>query len=378
MEIVTKIINTTADFKKLSKQWNEISTKDISSSMFTQFDWMFLWWQHYGKDIGELQIICAYYGEQLVAILPLYCRTQDNTLMFLGTGEDEASETASEYLDVICLPDYLGLISKHFANAIQEKQVVNAQRFLIRNSLENSNIANVISYLKNDFWCNSKLVGLRYQAILPKTQECFLNQLPKSFRKKMLRLERKFFSQLGGTISYADSEESRISLFQSLIDLHDKRWKKKAQQGTFNTDLFINFHKEFSQTMLNKGRLRLVALVSNDLPLAIIYAVELDGTIYFYQSGIDDSFSPNVSPGHLMHFLMIKEAIKNSKYSYDFMKGPFDNSYKAYLSNTKTAMYDVILVKKSLGNLPQMIKWQLKKLRDVVNGTFVSSKKRHK
>jgi len=374
MEIVTKIINTTSDFKKLSKQWIELSDRDKSCSMFTQFDWMFLWWQHYGRDIGILHIICAYQDSELVAILPLYFRTKDSSLMFLGTGEEQTSETASEYLDIICLPEYLDLVSKHFASEIQQKQSLNVQSFVIRNTLENSKIYSVVRLLKNDFWCNTKLAGLRYQTILPKTPDCFLNQLPKSFRKKMLRLERKLFSQLGGALTYADSEESRISHFKTLIKLHEKRWKNRKQQGTFNTDLFLNFHQKFSQTMLKKGKLRLTTLMANDLPLAIIYAVECDGTIYFYQSGIDDSFSPNVSPGHLIHFLMIKEAIKSNKYSYDFMKGSVDKSYKAYLSNTKTAMYDVILIKKSLGNLPQMIKWQLKKLRDVVNGTFVSSK----
>lgn len=375
MNISTTTIKDKNGFMEIREQWESLCHEDLRSTMFQEYNWMHIWWLTYAKVDDELNIVCAHHNDVLVAIFPLYIKHENKTLMFIGTGEDESAEVATEYLDIICLTEFEEVAVESFVEALRKNKLFGAKKMLIKNLLSDSRIREVTNKLSTNYWFKESMVGARYQNKLADSHEQFLEALSPSFKKKMQRLQRKFENVLAGQIKLASDTVSKDKLFDQLVSLHQKRWLQKNESGAFNDQRFVSFHQQYMNNMLKSDNLMLAALDIQGDAVAVIYIINYKNTLYFYQSGIDDSFKPNISPGYLIHFIMMKIAIEEGKHAYDFMKGSVGSSYKRQLSNTETYMYERILLKKSLGNILQMIKWRLANIRDVVNDAFISSKR---
>src|ERR1700732_1251434 len=106
--ITVEAVTTRAGFEQLEPEWNALLTRSASNNIVLTFEWLSTWWQIFGEGERHLYILVAREQSHIVGIAPLLRRTIRHynllpyeRLEFLGSGEDEADEICSDYLDFI-------------------------------------------------------------------------------------------------------------------------------------------------------------------------------------------------------------------------------------------------------------------------------------
>lgn len=81
------------------------------------------------------------------------------------------------------------------------------------------------------------------------------------------------------------------------------------------------FHYRFAQEAVNTGLLRLGVIEQGGQILGVIYAMAVNQTVFFYQSGFDPD-AKSLSPGSVLVAHTIREAIEGGAQHFDFLRGP--------------------------------------------------------
>lgn len=361
MTITLETISNNCEFNNLKAEWEDLTDASDSATFFLGFHWFYIWWQHYSSAKDTLNIIIIRDNKKLIAILPLYI--SQNSLRFIGTNDNETDEVCTEYCDIICLKD--------FEDIVTPLLIIEMNKFLQRsveiqfsNYLERSLLDKLVRKLQLHHWTIKQSIGVRYYASLPETFEHYLGSLTPSFTKKMKRLSRKCNNKLDSSIDKTTSKESIITNLEVLKDLHTTHWNLKNKTGAFTSERFFNFHYEFCLSMHNQEKLQLWILSVAEEPIAAIYCIDDKGTRFFYQSGINIEFKPNISPGNLIHLFAIEDAINSKIERYDFMNGGNTNSYKQTFTNQTSNMYNAKIFRKSTINLSKVLFWKIQQIKD--------------
>ncbi|WP_070796010.1 GNAT family N-acetyltransferase [Thalassotalea crassostreae] len=345
-----KIITNLDDFFSLQHQWQQLVVSAPQLSFSVYWEWLSLWWEIYANSDDQLYVVCCYKQQQLIAIAPFYLK--NDSLYFIGTGEPEHEEVASEYLDIICAINDGEECAKVIAENINANTAI--QHCYFYNFLASSTIAKFCDQVTLKFMKRKVVSGTRYLRSL---------NTPMKNSKTMLRYQKKFI-QLNGQIKPTASLEELELHWQSLIELHQLRWQKNGKPGVFCEEKFIRFHQRFCKIALQKNYLELYVMIIDEKPIAAFYGFRNQQTVSFYQGGFDQTFSPNISPGKLLHFLLIEQFKKGNIAFYDFMKGSQKDSYKEQLCNQSESMYNATLHRKNAYNLLYTLKLLVIKLKE--------------
>jgi CelD/BcsL family acetyltransferase involved in cellulose biosynthesis len=360
MNTTIKIITKICEFNDLKTQWNDLLGYSKGTSFFLKFEWLNLWWHHYSSQDDILQIFTVTINNDLIAIAPFY--KHKNILYALGTNNNYSDEVCTEYTDIICKTGF----EKYILQCIEAqftKYLHSNIEIKIVNYLEGSLLSNVLLKLKQKNFVNIEQTGSRYQCQLPYNIEKYRASLPSSFTKKMKRHSNKFINELGGTIEKVRVEGEVEKYLDTLKILHQNRWQLKNKAGAFTSERFMNFHISFCKHLIQNKNLQLWTLKVKEEVISAIYCIDFNDTRYFYQSGTNMLFKPNISPGNLLHLLVIEDSISLGLKHYDFMKGDTLSSYKQKFTNSKVNMYNAQIIRKSFKNSPKILYRQLNKLR---------------
>jgi CelD/BcsL family acetyltransferase involved in cellulose biosynthesis len=355
-------IKKVAQFDKMEQEWTQHLSALKHLSFFMTWKWLNLWWHTFSTPSDSLKIILIKEQQELIAILPLYVKDKA-CIMFIGQGEKEQDEVSTEYIDIIAKK---GLNSSTIQTIEKHLSESTINHFVFQNYLPNSAISQLICKLNSNYWTNTYLAGKRYIANLNTELNSTLTQFNPSLIKRLLRAKRKAETKLDMQLVNHNTQESVKQGMKNLEKTHQLRWQSKNKLGVFNSELFKYFHQHFSQYALHHHWLELNTLVINNQDIATIYCINYGNKCYFYQSGIDTTFRPNISPGYLIHILQMEKSINKSILAYDFMKGSVSGSYKKKISNESCNMYTTKMVKKSLRNLFRVLIWKVKKLRMII------------
>jgi len=124
--------------------------------------------------------------------------------------------------------------------------------------------------------------------------------------------------------------------------LHETRWQSKGKGGAFVDGDFVRFHRAIANHCFSMGGLVLVKLEVAEQVVAVFYGWRYKDTVSYYQSGIDTDFKPNLSPGYVMHSLVIEQSIEQGAEYYDLMSGGVD-SYKSTYGCEKDPLMKAVL-----------------------------------
>lgn len=359
MGLIVKEVNCIGDFDDLEIQWTALLDECNHLCFFLSWKWLNLWWHTFSLPSDKLKIFIIQEHDAILAIVPFYVQN-NKVLRFIGTGEAEEDEVATEYLDIICHKKNSDIIIQELKKYILTSSI---KKMLFNNHLENSLINKLLKTIQPLYWHHSIVCGVRYSIDINANESPIETNIDQATLKRLQRAKRSFHNKLNGEILTFNSPEKVLEGFNALVNLHSLRWQSKHQQGVFSSKKFSLFHKSFCQYAAKKQWLKLHVLSANDQYISAIYCLSYQKKTHFYQSGIDDKFKPNVSPGLLMHLFEIENAIKNKEESYDFMKGKLHGSYKEKLSNQRTLMYNTSVLKKTSTNIIGMLKFFIQKQR---------------
>jgi CelD/BcsL family acetyltransferase involved in cellulose biosynthesis len=325
-------ITTTEGLRALEPVWNPLLSRSAGNTIGLTWEWLSTWWEVFERD-RDLCVLVVRDGPEVIGIAPLLKRTiqyyglfQYRRIEFLGSGEDEADEICTEYLDFIilrgreeevlrCMFGYL-----HGEEGFDEMLLTS-----ISGTSANLPIVQALAAAEGTV-ATTTSDGIAIFRELPASWEGFLSSLSRDFRKKLLRDLRTFENE-GGELLEIESEESFTTHFPTLIELHQSRWRAQGEPGVFASERFRAFHTRVAARLLPKRWVKLFVMKVAGIPIAALYDFVYAGKLYYYQSGFRTEASKLASPGMLIRTLGIRSAIEHGLTECDFLKGQ-PGSYK--------------------------------------------------
>lgn len=341
----------------LKNEWRALtganSQKKEPLQCFMSWEWLSQWLQTYQNYITELKIICILYNDEYVAIAPFYISKNKafgittKALSLIATNEPEHCEVASEFIDI-------AYSTEHKQKTIE----------LLTEKL--SNLTNINKFNFNDLNKRSLMYAI-CQKLQPKTiayqehvtgHQFYTNiadtfQYSTSFLKKKKRILNRFekvSKSQNCQFIIARNEDQAFLLYEQLVELHQKRWQQKNKPGVFSNSSFYAFHRGFIKNSFKKGLIILSALQIDNQIISVNYSIKWHNTLYFYQSGIDELYKPNLSPGLLNHIMLIQYCKQQDIQQYNLLKSA-KNDYKSQFSQLGDELINITMLSSNKLNL---------------------------
>ncbi len=341
-EFTISVVADNTAFAALRPEWQSLNASAASSSFFMSWEWHYTWWQVYSTPQDQLFIVKFMINGALVGLLPLYLRQSGlmraSTMMFLGTGEPEADEVATEYLDVLAAPGFEEVVADaaiYWMAASEHCHQVEF-RFLLDDSL----ILNASRRLPDLLHFEERATGFRYRVDLREEQAGHLEHLPPS-RLKRLKRSQKALEKEGGLIQHSVSNSDELaSAFSGLIELNHERQEVKQRKSAFASIKFHKFHHQLSQCAFDQGAVNIHQFKLGSSLLAVLYCFYDERNCYYYQSGFSKRSANRYMPLTFAHLAEMRRSRDSGRHYYDFMRAE-PPTYKDEYGCKTTAMFNL-------------------------------------
>ena len=328
---VEKITSPT-EFAALEPIWNTVLEASASNTLTLTYEWLSTWW-HVFNDHRELYILLVRDDDAVIGIAPMLKRTLQHygllsfrRLEFLATGEAEADEICSDYLDFIFLRGREAEALEAVLQTIDEDADWD-EMLLPEMSTESVNLP-LLKKLGERHRVKIKPVGEALTIYLPlrESWEAVVQKTGSDFRRR-IRQDRQTFAGFGGEIRTIETPDGFEAAFEDLIHLHQARWTGRHRPGVFASQRFTDFHRRFARLALARGWLKIYLALKDEQAFAAIYNFYYNHKAHYYQSGVNIEASGLRSPGVLLQGFAIEDAIQKGVSEYDFLKSA-PGSYK--------------------------------------------------
>jgi len=349
------LVTEKSQFELLKKDWDRLlagGDYDITVS----WEWLFSWWEIYHKN-RELFIVTFTINHNMVAIFP-FQRVIDNRYLlnrkiirFLGTGENEKDETCSEYINLIIASEYRGQVISAFVEFLQNRPsdwhcvLLTDVRSTSPNllSMSQQKISGVTTRIEKSVH-NAPYIDL------PESWETLLSVTRINAREQLNRKYNLLKQQGDITFKKYQGVEILDSVYDSFVELHQKRWESTDKPGCFSSELFTAFHKKLIARLADSNQAMIFFLCVDDKAIAARYCFVMGDKTYDYQTGLDMDFETKSSPGTVLLAHVIRDRINHKNHQYDFFKGKKD-AYKYKWTDKDQALVTLILCRKSISNI---------------------------
>ncbi len=337
--VVSEISNQTA-FRNLRKEWNDLQQRSSNSTPFSSWEWLYTWWEIFADQKNVLKIVTVSRGGRLIGLAPFQLEKRlwfrgGGILRFIGSGEDEADEVVSEYLDILVETGSEDIVVQEILNWISFQ--TNWRRLLFENVLQDSIVLRLCEKLPAKYSQRTRRIGFKYSVPLTGSFDDYLQRLSKSRRKRIALSERRLDKEGGHVLMTSRGPADFEHSFKMLADLNRERWTSKSKPCVFDSERFSRFHRQFMKLMFHRGQVAIHLLKLEKRTLAAVYSFYGGKTAYYYQSGFASEGANRYTPLWIAHTMIIDAAIASGCENYDFMRGD-ENSYKSEFGCDKTPM----------------------------------------
>ena len=345
--LTIKVISRVADFQKLQPVWNKLLLKSHSPNIFLSWEWLFNWWEVFGKD-NELKILSFFEDDRLVGLAPLYLRPRRllplitiKELLFLGTG----GTVRSDYMDIICSPEYRRTCWETFGAYLLKRKDWDVAT--LRDVPEDCH-----PFLSHTFeQLRTQTIGedVCYVIKMPASFDEYLSNLNTRMRRNIRNRRRNLHRDFTSVIYHRVKESAELDPWMRRFrELHSIRMRVKGLDSKFYDHDYERFHDRISQTFFRKGWLYAVDLELEGKMVAGRYNFIYDNKIYDYQTG----FNPNYNRSGVMQALIsyiIEDCIKMGVKEFDFLAGEED--YKRRFTNSHENIFSIRIFNRNLKGL---------------------------
>ena len=312
----------------LQTDWDALLAKGITHVPFLRFNYLRTWWQTKGG--GEwpadaiLVNILAHEDGRLTGVAPCFISARDGkrTLMLLGSVE------ISDYLDLLVEPRH---VPAFVTSLITYIKTTLAPQFAIQ-CVEFDNILDSSPSLEAlHSACEAHGLGYSAETLqrspyipLSGDYEEYLASLDKKQRHEMRRKQRRVLELPQGSDWYIVSEpatlDQEIEEFLRLMACEEH--KRSFLTGPMKEQMRLSMRDAFKHHTL-----QLAFITIGGEKAAAYLNFDFNNRIWVYNSGIDPQFFEH-SPGWVLLVHLIKWAIENNRFEFDFMRGSEDYKYK--------------------------------------------------
>ncbi|MFH1617767.1 MAG: GNAT family N-acetyltransferase [Candidatus Margulisiibacteriota bacterium] len=312
-----KIITDINEFKALKGVWPK-------SDIFTSHEWLFNWYLSFGK-ADQLFIITLYRDQKLCAIFPFMIKKERfKKLQFIG-------HESSDYLDFMILSlDRENCLLKMFEVLKENKSSWDyIDLIFLRSDSPNLPFLAARSMMKKvDRSLGLDLKGAR-------DIEDFMAGLGSSTRYDLRRKKKRLYNAGQVNFEIVRGRDAIEPLLGRFFELLADRW-----------DGFVNDERrDFYKRMAGDERLEFATLKLKEDVLAMHFGFAQDGCYYYYTPAFNKEFSW-FSPGKMLVFHLLEEALKRGMKKFDLLRG--GESYKYLWTKNELDLYRFFMVNNSL------------------------------
>jgi len=314
---------TQESVESLSSCWLDTGSSLEWHCLFVLPPWLGAWWNAFGD--GRSQCLMGVrQGDELIGIAPL--RVLEGEARFIG------DQDVCDYLDFIVAP---GREPEFFRVLIEELRQQGIRHMDLGPVRADSTVMRGLVPVAERLECEFTLdrEDVSYELALPETWEEYLGLLKGTerheIRRKIRRLEeaaRVAFRGVDDPREVGRSMDTFLGLFRA----------NRPDKAVFMTSRRALFFRALAEDMAEAGVLKLSFLELDAKPAAAVMCFHDSSTVYLYNNGYDNRFR-SLSVGFLSKVLSIREAIREGKKRFDFLKGP--EAYKRRLGGKPVSLY---------------------------------------
>jgi len=344
-----QVVTTEIEFASLADQWQRLAAIDEQATIFNDWSWNSLWWEHY-KHLGELHVVLVYDKELLVGVGPFYrCRgkamwfSSVDTLRFIGTGGD----TSPDDLNILAHPS----VQKEVADAVCEHLFGQQfHRILLSDVSQRSAFYPVFKSRAESTtgYVRTPDIHTRRFADLPSDWSSYRAQISRNTHKQIKRRKNRLNALGNVELKLCRTEQEVETAFDALVRLHVSRWQSRGHSGSFGSEQYCRFHQALMRKLFLEDQLWLITLEVDKDIIAVEYMFLYKQTLLFFQTGFNPEFE-RLSPGNVLIAHAIQLAIELGVRRIDLLKG--DYSYKSSYANQELCSADVGFYAKGLNSV---------------------------
>jgi CelD/BcsL family acetyltransferase involved in cellulose biosynthesis len=318
-------IDDAAGLENLASEWESLQRSAGNGSFFLGWPWIRCWWRAYGGG-KRLQLLTVRGGDgALRGLLPLYVGRARSfrvlpvrALRFVGHGEN----TAADHMDLIAARSHedevVGLVSDWLVEHSDRWDLLRLAA-LPADSLITTRVLPRLAARR--FPANDPIVtGACPYMTLPEGADAFWASMSHKLRKNVRRYRRLVERDFEVEVRTCRRREDLPGMMGDLQRLHAERKTQQGIEAKFTEARYRAFHEELATLLLDRGGLKLVFLVLNGRPAAVLYGFVFGGVLFEYQTGFDPEFAP-YSVGNVLDGYVLEGAVTEGIREADFLRG---------------------------------------------------------
>jgi CelD/BcsL family acetyltransferase involved in cellulose biosynthesis len=300
-------ITTDAAIDGLVPQWKALWQKIPGATPFQSPEWLMSWWGCFGN--RSPLIVTGRDGNELIAVLPLYCLAEGGCRKLLPFG--------------ISLSDYLDALADPQQPELSSTLLLALADLPDWDECHLPELPPSAALLAAD--CPARLSEQRSNGetcpvlALPGAVEELRQVVPRKTLRDLRQARHR--AAVAGAVTVTQPDATTLPEFMDeFFRLHECRWQRIAGQGVCADPVVRSFHLTAAERMFDAGMLRLYLLRIGNLSVAAYYGFTANRTAYAYLSGFDPDRA-ELSPGTQIVGHAIEEAIREGVREFHFLRG---------------------------------------------------------
>lgn len=305
-----RVYQSLQDLEELEPQWNELVADYPPASIFCTWEWLSSWWRSFGE--GRQLLVLALFdpASRLIGLAPLSVCDEPilgfvsgRLLRLMGDGSGD-----SDNLD---LPVRRGF-EEIFADRILQYLRAHPDQWDV-SKLNTMPIDSPIARQLANSLGRPRWTGFEYlrncSAVqLPPTWERYVQQLSSEDQHNLVRYRRRLEKRYSVRIYRCTREDELPVCLEALFRLHQSRWQRVGQAGTFGSGERRQLYADLSRRLLARNRLQLWAAELNGKIAAVQFAMRFADKVYQLQEGYDSEHSSD-RVGFILRGAALKQLI---------------------------------------------------------------------
>ena len=339
-----RVITNQSEFANLREAWNALLETSASDTVFLTWEWMYTWWECLGEG-KKLFIILAQDEGGIVGIAPLHI----TLLRFFGLSTLRHIEFLGTSVIITEYPDFIIQVGREqelvpvFLNFLFKNSSAWDALNLVSMRQDALNLKLIQEYCKGkrlQYWEYASNISPYIE--LPASIDEYMKSLSHDSRRNFKRFRMKLEKGRAVEMLVTNDKKSIASDFETIMQLHQKRWEQKGGPGNFAQSRvgFLKFHNTIVNRFFDNGWLCLLRLMVDGIPTAGHYNIFYHNIMYNHSAGFDPEWA-DLRAGNVLQSLAVEDSIRKGVKEFDFLRGT--EQYKYYWTNKEHISVDTVV-----------------------------------
>jgi CelD/BcsL family acetyltransferase involved in cellulose biosynthesis len=310
-DIAIDEIETLGALEELHGEWSALWERIPNAMPFQRPEWLLPWWRHIGGQ--GLRSLALRREGRLVGLAPLFVYTNRESgarqLTLVGNG-------ISDHQDLLLDPELeADGAAEVFAYLSENRRSWDTCDFRDLPASSPLLVTPAPSGLVDHVEAEEPCPALA----LPRSPAELETSVPATLLAK-LRYYRRRAERLGDVRMDAVDAGELDGALESMLSFHRVRWSERGEPGVLDAPGIASFHRDAMCGLMARGWLRVYLLRIARRVAAVYYGFLAKERAYYYLGGFDPALDA-VSPGHLIVFHALTEAVREGARELDFLRG---------------------------------------------------------